>query len=81
MFVFFVYNTRVVFIFFLFFFCLCFCVRSEKGDLLAIGRPGKIFHAALSFGQGAGFSAVRTHCVDLLVFVAIGKESELFAVG
>src|SRR6266566_3080200 len=42
-----------------------------KSNLLAIGRPGKILHAALSFGQGAGFAALCAHGVDLLLFVAV----------
>src|SRR5436853_4122117 len=40
--------------------------KGERRALLAVGRPGKILHVALSFGQGARFAAVRTHSVDLL---------------
>src|SRR5258707_791401 len=69
--IFFVRNVRVVFVFFLLFFRFSFCVGGKKGNLLAVGRPGKILHAALSFGQGAGFAAVCPHGVDLLLIIAV----------
>src|SRR5467141_1757433 len=81
MFIFIVHDAGVVFVFFLFFFLLCFSIGGEEGNLLAVGRPGKIANAALSFRQGAGFAAVRAHGVDLLLFFAVGKESDLFPVG
>src|SRR4029077_692590 len=80
-FIIFVGHARVVFVFFLLFFPFGLCVGGKKGDLFAVGRPVKILHAALSFGEGAGFAAVCVHGVDLLLFVAVGKESELFAIG
>ena len=80
MFIFFIHYVSVVFVFFLFFFCFRFCVGSKEGDLLAVGRPGKILHATFSFGKSGSFAAGRTHGVNLLLFVAVGKKSQLFPV-
>ena len=77
----FVRHARIVFVFFLFFFRFRFCVGGKEGHLLAIRRPCKTLHTALSFSYGSGLAAVSTHGVDLLLFVAVRKESELFAVG
>ena len=71
MFIFFVRHVCVVFVFFFLFFRFRFCVGGKKGDLLAVGGPDKILHAALSFGQGARFAAICGHGVDLQLIVAV----------
>ena len=44
------HHVGVVLVFLFLFFRFRFRVGSEERDLLAIGRPGKILHPALSFG-------------------------------
>ena len=80
MFIFFVHDAGVVFVFFLFIFLFRFSFGGEEGDLLAVGRPCKMAHAALPCGKGAGFAAIPAHGEDLLLFVTVGEESQLFPV-
>jgi len=71
----------VVLIFFLFFFGFRFGIRARKRNLLAVWRPSKTLHATLTFVRAVGSPPSAAHHVELLLVIAIRKESELLAVG
>ena len=54
---------------------------ADKGDLLAVGRPGRLDVGAGVIGQARFVAAVGVHDVDFVVAVAVADEDHLPAVG
>jgi len=57
-------------------------VAKNQDDETAIGRPSKVVDVLRGVGEALGFTSAETEEPDLsLTFIALGEESDGFAVG